>query len=111
MSDAAKEVTDDTFEAQVLKSELPVLVDLWAPWCGPCRAVTPLIEQLAQDNAGKLRVCKVNVDESPETAAKLGVSAIPTVVVYKDGEEQQELRMVGVQSKARYQEAVDKLLG
>ena len=110
MSDAVKQVTDATFESQVLKSPLPVLLDMWAPWCGPCRMVGPVIDQLAQDNAGKLSAFKMNVDENPETAGKHGISAIPTVMMFKDGKEVTELRMIGAQDSRAYQQAVDRLL-
>ena len=108
MSEAVKDVTDATFESQVLQSALPVLVDMWAPWCGPCRMVSPVIDQIAQDNAGKLAAYKMNVDENPVTASKLGISAIPTVIMFKDGKEVQ--RMIGAQDKGAYQSALDDLL-
>jgi thioredoxin 1 len=111
VSDSILEVTDETFDEEVLKSELPVVVDLWAPWCGPCRMVTPTIEEIAQDNAAKIKTCKLNVDDNPETAGKFGVNAIPTILMFKGGEEVEDLRMVGVQPKAEYQKAVDKLAG
>jgi thioredoxin 1 len=79
-------VTDATFDAQVLKSALPVLVDFWAPWCGPCRAIGPVIEELAGEYAGKLTIIKMNVDENPATPAKYGIRAIPTLIVFKQGE-------------------------
>ncbi|NLW51056.1 MAG: thioredoxin [Candidatus Brocadiaceae bacterium] len=110
MSDAVKDVTDATFEAEVVKSALPVLVDLWAPWCGPCRMVGPVIDQIAEANAGKLKAYKLNVDENPATASKLGVSAIPTVVLFKGGKEVTSLRMIGAQDRQAYQQAVDDLL-
>ena len=80
-------VSDATFESEVLQSKLPVLVDLWAPWCGPCRMIAPAIEAIAQEKAGRLRVAKVNVDENPMTAERLGVQGIPTLVVFKNGRE------------------------
>lgn len=110
MSDAAKQVTDATFESVVEKSALPVLLDMWAPWCAPCRMVGPIIEQIAQANAGKVNVCKMNVDESPKTSSKFGISAIPTVLAFKGGKEVPELRMIGAQSRDAYQKAVDRLL-
>ncbi len=110
MSDRVSDVTDESFEAEVLGSDEPVLVDIWAPWCGPCRMVSPIIEELAESNDGKLKTCKINVDENPETANKFGINAIPTILLFKNGEEVQDLRMTGVQSKAAYQETVDKLL-
>ncbi len=109
MADEVIEVTDETFEAEVLQADVPVLVDLWAPWCGPCRMVSPVIEQLADENAGKLKTCKLNVDENRDAASNYAVSAIPTVLLFKDGKEVQ--RMVGAQPKAEYQKAVDEALG
>ena len=109
MSEDVKEVTDATFKSEVINSDLPVLVDLWAPWCGPCRMVGPVIEELASENAGRIRACKLNVDDSPETAAAYGVTSIPTILFFQNGGEVQELRKVGVQPKAVYQEAIDSL--
>jgi thioredoxin 1 len=108
VSKSLLDVTDATFGDEVLKSDVPVLLDVWAPWCGPCRMVSPIIEELAQDNAGKVKVCKLNVDDNPETAGKFGISAIPTVLLFKDGKEVQKLRTVGVQSKSAYQKAIDQ---
>lgn len=81
------EVRADDFERVVERSALPVLVDLWAPWCGPCRAVAPALEQLAAERAGSVRVVKVNVDEAPGVSAQLGVQGIPTMVLFADGAE------------------------
>ena len=79
------EVTDKSFEDEVVKSDLPVLVDLWAPWCGPCRMVAPVVEKLSADYNGKVKFCKVNVDENPEMAAKYHVMSIPTLMFFKGG--------------------------
>jgi thioredoxin 1 len=79
------ETTDKTFRTDVLEADLPVLVDFWAPWCGPCRAVAPVLEQLQGELAGRLKIVKVNVDENNEIAGALGVRSIPTLVVFKDG--------------------------
>jgi thioredoxin 2 len=91
-------VSDQTFERDVLQSKLPVLVDLWAPWCGPCRTIAPTLEAVAQEKAGRLRVAKVNVDENPITADRLGVQGIPTMILFKDGSEVD--RIVGAVSKS-----------
>ena len=79
-------VTESTFEQEVLKSETPVLVDFWAEWCGPCHAVAPILEKIAEERAGELRLVKVNIDEEPEIAERYGIASIPTMVLFKDGE-------------------------
>ncbi len=104
----ALEITDATFESVVLNSEKPVLVDFWAAWCGPCRMVGPVIEELSKDYEGRAVVGKVDVDSNQEFAAKYGVRNIPTVLVFKNGEV--VTRQVGVAPKAVYAEAVDALL-
>jgi thioredoxin 1 len=104
-----KEFTDANFAAEVLQSSQPVLVDFWAPWCGPCRMIGPIVEQLASENAGMIAVGKVNVDDSPSTAASYGVSSIPTIMLFKGGEVVE--RFVGVQPKNRLQEAIDQAKG
>jgi thioredoxin 2 len=86
-SDRPVHVTDESFDRDVRHSRLPVLVDLWAPWCAPCRMIAPTLEAVAQEMAGRLRVAKLNVDENPATADRLGVHGIPTLVVFKDGQE------------------------
>lgn len=78
-------ITDENFETEVLKSEIPCLVDFWAPWCGPCRMVGPVVEELAKEYQGKLKVAKLNVDEAPETASKYDVMSIPTIALFNDG--------------------------
>ncbi len=79
------EVTDKTFEDEVIKSNLPVLVDLWAPWCGPCRMVAPVVEKLSLDYDGKVKFCKLNVDDNPQTAGKYYIMSIPTLMFFKGG--------------------------
>ncbi|TXG36754.1 thioredoxin [Seonamhaeicola sp. MEBiC1930] len=104
----ALEITDATFEETVLKSDKPVLVDFWAAWCGPCRMVGPIIEEISGEYEGKAVVGKVDVDNNQEFAAKYGVRNIPTVLVFKDGEVVD--RKVGVAPKNSYTEAIESLL-
>ena len=100
-----QEINDTNFESEVLQASEPVLVDFWAPWCGPCRQIAPLVEGLAGENDGSANVIKLNVDEAPGAAQNYGVSSIPTLMVFKNGEVVD--RFVGPQPKARLQEAID----
>ncbi|MFS4416047.1 thioredoxin [Maribacter sp. 2307ULW6-5] len=104
----ALEITDATFDEVVLKSDKPVVVDFWAAWCGPCRMVGPIIDEVSNEYEGKAVVGKVDVDANQEFAAKYGVRNIPTVLVFKDGEIVS--RQVGVSPKSAYTEAIDALL-
>ncbi|HAH06984.1 MAG TPA: thioredoxin [Elusimicrobia bacterium] len=103
------QLTDDTFEKEVLQSPTPVLVDFWAPWCGPCRMLGPVIEELAKEYEGKVRVAKLNVDDNQGVASRFNVSAIPTLMVFKGGKVEQQ--MVGVHSKADIQKVLNQLVG
>lgn len=104
----ALEITDSNFEEMVLKSEKPVLVDFWAAWCGPCRMVGPIIDELSTEYEGKAVVGKVDIDSNQQYAAQFGVRNIPTVLVFKDGELID--RKVGVASKSDYAQALDNLI-
>jgi thioredoxin 1 len=99
MSEAAKTVTDQTFEAEVLKSSLPVLVDYWAPWCAPCRMIGPLVEQSAITYAGRLSLAKIDIDDNPQTPSQYHVRGIPTLMIFKDGKP--VATQVGAVSKAQ----------
>lgn len=83
---SVQEVTDQNFESEVLKSSVPVLVDFWAPWCGPCRLISPIVEELSKEHAGKLKVVKVNTDDNPDTATNYHISGIPSLLLFKDGQ-------------------------
>ena len=103
-SDAVKEFTDDNFDSDVLKSEVAVLVDFWAPWCGPCRQIAPMIDELANENPS-ISIGKVNIDDNPGIAQRFGIASIPTLLVFKGGEVTESF--VGVRPKTALQEALD----
>jgi thioredoxin 2 len=102
-------ITDATFAADVERSPLPVLLDMWATWCGPCKILAPVIEELAADLAGRVRVGKLDVDENPATAARFGVRSIPTLLVLRDGRELD--RIVGVQPKSEIVRRLERVIG
>ncbi|WP_341789946.1 thioredoxin [Rickettsia endosymbiont of Polydrusus tereticollis] len=83
----ANNVTDKSFEEEVLKSDLPVLIDFWAEWCGPCKMLTPIIEQLSQELQGKVKILKMDIEENPETPSKYGIRSIPTLILFKEGKQ------------------------
>ena len=100
--------TDQNFEAEVLKSEIPVLVDFWAEWCTPCRIVTPIVEELAHEYIGKVKVGKLNVDENPESSQNYNVMSIPTIMFFKNG--QPVKSVIGAQSKENFKKAIEETL-
>ena len=108
-SNAILEVTDANFDQDVLKSDQPVLVDFWATWCGPCRAIAPIVEQLAQEYQGKVKVGKMDVDHNGATPMRYGVRCIPTLLVFKGGQVKEQI--VGYVPKEQIQKALDKHLG
>ena len=102
------QLTDDGFDKDVVQSLEPVLVDFWAPWCGPCRMLAPIIEELAKEYSGKIKVGKINTDEQPNSASRFKISAIPTLLFFKGGKVVEQL--VGVHSKAEIKKTLDSLL-
>lgn len=102
------EITDASFKADVVESPIPVLVDFWAPWCGPCKMIAPVLEEIAQEYGDKIKVVKLNIDDNQNTATQFGVRSIPTLILFKNGSELG--KMVGVQSKESIKQLVDKSL-
>lgn len=108
MSERITHITDDTFEAEVLKAEQPVLVDYWAEWCGPCRMIAPILDDVAADYAGRVKICKLNVDENQATPPKYGIRGIPTLMLFRNG--QVEATKVGAVSKSQLVAFLDSSL-
>ena len=104
-----RHVTDESFDPEVLKSETPVLVDYWAEWCGPCKSIAPVLEEVAREYEGRLKIAKINVDENQQVPAKFGIRGIPTLMLFKDG--QLAATKVGAMSKAQLTAFIDQQLG
>jgi thioredoxin 1 len=103
-----RDVTDATFESEVLKSDLPALVDFWAPWCGPCRMIAPIVAELSAEYAGKVNFFKLNTDENPSTPAKYGIRSIPSLLIFKNG--QLKVTIVGFRPKSDLKKRLDEVL-
>ena len=105
---AVQEINDKNFEIEVINSDIPVLIDFWAPWCAPCRAIGPVVDELANDYNGKLKVVKMNVDDNPLTPSKFGVRSIPNLLLIKNGQVKDQI--VGAVPKQMFVQAIDKLV-
>lgn len=108
MSDLVKEVSDQTFDAEVIQSDIPVLVDFWAAWCAPCRMIAPTVDQVAGDYEGKAKVVKLNVDDNSQTSARFNIRGIPTLLLFKNGEVKDQI--VGATSKDHIKRVIDAQL-
>ena len=107
-SDQMKTFGDDNFKAEVLDADRPVLVDFWATWCAPCRAIAPVVDEIARDFAGKLKVLKMNVDDNPRTPSRYGVRGIPNLIIFQGGEVKEQI--VGTCPKAQLVKAIDQIV-
>jgi len=108
MSEKIETLTDATFDEHVKSSDVPVLVDFWAEWCGPCKMISPVLEEIAEEQAGKIRIVKVNVDDSLRVASRFEVQSIPTLILFKDGEP--KMRVIGAKPKGRLLEELSEFL-
>jgi thioredoxin 1 len=108
MAGAVAEVTDNNFQSEVIEAEVPVLVDFWAPWCGPCRRVSPIVEEIAADRGEDLKVVKLNIDENQQTAIKFNVMSIPTLILFKHGEVKKTV--IGAYPKRKLEEELEPAL-
>ena len=103
-----QQVSDNSFEADVLKSDLPVLIDFWAPWCGPCKQIAPVVDELAKEYAGRLKIVKMNVDDNPQTPSKYGVRGIPNLILFKGGQVRDQI--IGAVPKAQLVKAINQVV-
>jgi thioredoxin 1 len=103
-----QEVTDTNFETEVIDSDLPVLIDFWAPWCGPCRAIGPVVDELSREFSGKLKVVKMNVDDNPLTPSRFGVRSIPNLLIFKNGQVKDQI--IGAVAKQMFVQAINKVV-
>ena len=108
MAEGIMEIEDNSFDAEVLQSDKPVLVDFWAPWCGPCKAIGPVVEELSQSFGDKVKFAKCNVDNSPVTPSKYGIKAIPTLIFFKDGDVVEQI--TGMVAKSKLEDALNKVV-
>jgi thioredoxin 1 len=108
MAGSVTELTDATFDETVHNSDMPVLVDFWAPWCGPCKMIAPIVKEISEEYKDKAIVCKLNTDDARDSAMEFGISAIPTLILFKDGQVQK--KWVGLTSKKDLTSAIDELL-